>query len=109
MTRTSSPACTSDQKDSLCMDTLVIVLAVLGCIFGLLGFVAAAVTAVIVIGWKNSTHKIQWVNTEPTREEIDAPPEVRDQLPSSPEPVTLQQWVREQQMNDAGAVYDQDL
>lgn len=43
----------------------------MGAIFGLLGFVASAVAAVIVIGWKNSTHRI--VQVPDTKYEYDVP------------------------------------
>jgi hypothetical protein len=93
------------------MEVLVLVLAILGCIFGLLGFAAAAVTAVIVLGWRNSTHKVVQVPAPETIFEVDAPKEIVDQLPSSPEPQTLQAWLLQQQKQASSLdnIYSQDL
>lgn len=93
------------------MEIASFIFSVLGFIFGLLGFVAASITAVIVLGWKNSTHRIEYQKPEdvgPTRYEIDAPPGIVDQLPSSPEPQSLEQWVRSQR-SQADDLYEQDL
>lgn len=87
------------------MATVTIVLAILGCIFGLLGFVAAAVTSVIVIAWKNSTHQIQYVDPGKTVVEPDAPQHILDQLPTPPEPQTLEQYYR-QLARDRGELED---
>ncbi len=88
-----------------------LIFGILGCIFGLLGFVAACVTGVIVLGWRNSTHKIVQVPQEETSYEVDVPKEILDQLPSSPEPQSLQAWMREQQRNASSldAIYSQDV
>lgn len=93
------------------METLLIILSVLGLVFGLLGFVAACVTGVIVLGWRASTHQVIQVPTQETKFEIDAPPHIRDQLPSSPEPETLEQWMRKQRANATSldSLYEQDL
>jgi hypothetical protein len=90
------------------MQEAALILSILGCIFGILGFIAAAVTSVIVLGWRASTHKIEYVKPEETRWEVDAPQEVVDQLPSSPEPVSLGKWMQDQRSR-VDELYDQDL
>lgn len=69
-------------------------MAVLGLVFGLLGFIASSVTAVIVLGWRNSTHKVEYIDPGPTIEQPDIPQHLIDQLPSQPEPETLEQYYR---------------
>lgn len=93
------------------MEIAAIILGILGIVFGLLGLVASLVTATIVIGWKNSTHRIEYRKPEETSYEVDAPPHIADQLPSSPEPQTLEAWMRQQQRESSSldAVYEQDL
>lgn len=90
------------------METAALVLGICAFIFSLLALVASGVVAVIVIGWKNSTHRIEYRQPEETTFQVDAPPEIVDQLPSSPEPQTLQQWMRGQQ-SQLDSLYDQDL
>lgn len=96
------------------MEQAAIILGILGIVFGLIGLVASFITATIVIGWKNSTHRIEYRKPEeeaPTRFEVDAPKHIIDQLPSAPEPQTLEQWMRQQarEQNSLDAVYEQDL
>lgn len=93
------------------MEIAAIILGILGTIFGLLALVASLVTATIVIGWKNSTHRIEYRKPEETSYEVDAPEHIRDQLPTAPEPQTLEAWMRQQQREGSSldAVYDQDL
>ena len=64
-------------------------------VFSAIAMVASAITAVIVIGWKNSTHKIEYAAVPDTRVELDVPPDVAAQLPTSPEARTMEQYIRE--------------
>lgn len=93
------------------MEIAAIILGILGIVFGLIGLVASFVTATIVIGWKNSTHRIEYRKPEETTYQVDAPPHIVDQLPSAPEPQTLDAWMRQQQREQSSldSVYDQDL
>lgn len=74
------------------MVTAAIILGVIGCVFGLLGMIAAGVTAVIVIGWKNSTHKIEYAPVPDTTVELDLPKPIQDQIAEDPK--TLEQYIR---------------
>lgn len=88
---------------------MIIAAVVIALVFSVLGLVASLVTATIVIGWRNSTHKIEYRKPEETVFEIDAPKHIVDQLPSSPEPQTLEQWVRQQQNGSLDNLYEQDV
>lgn len=90
------------------MEIAVLVLSIIACAFSTLALVASLSVGVIVIGWKNSTHRIEYRKPDETTYEIDAPPEVRDQIPSAPEAMSLQQWARSQQ-SQLDQVYEQDL
>lgn len=76
------------------METATLVIAILGLVFGLLGMIAAGVTAVIVIGWKNSTHQIQYQPVPETKVELDIPPDIAAQLGDAPGNRTVEQYVR---------------
>lgn len=85
------------------LETAVLVMSILALVLSLVAFAASAVVAVIVIGWKNSTHKVTYLPAPETRYEVDLPPEVAAQAPSSPEPVTPEQYarkLREQSLED---------
>jgi hypothetical protein len=64
---------------------------------------AAAVVAVTVIGWRNSSHKIVQVpvSDEPTRYEYDLPQSVMDKLPSNPESETQEAYLNRMQRAEA--------
>ncbi len=81
------------------MEALTLALAITAGVLSLLAFVASATTAVIVIGWKSSTHKVVQVPVvQPeTRYELDLPPDVLDQMPSNPEPRTVEQYLKQVQ------------
>jgi hypothetical protein len=81
------------------VDHLSFALAFSAFVFSFLSLVAAGVTAVIVLGWKNSTHKVVQLAApvEPTRVEYDLPEEVRDRMPSSPEVPTPEQYIARMQ------------
>lgn len=93
------------------MEIAALILGILGCIFGLIALVASFVTGTIVIGWKNSTHRIEYRKPEETQTVIDAPEHLIDQLPQSPELETLQQYMRRQarDQNSLDSIYDQSL
>lgn len=77
------------------VESVVIAAAVIAAVFSFLALCAAAAAIVIVLGWKNSTHKIVQVPVESTRFEYDLPPDVTpDELPSPPEPLTREQYAR---------------
>ena len=83
--------------------TVALVFSVCALVFSCLALAAAVVTAVIVIGWRNSSHKIVQVpiSDEPTRYEYDLPKEVMDRLPSDPEPPTPEAYVKRMQKLEA--------
>lgn len=85
------------------MELVALVLACVALFFSLCAFIASAATAVIVIGWKSSTHKIvQLPATLPeTQEVFDLPPDVLAQMPSSPETRTPEQYIRDMQREAA--------
>lgn len=93
------------------MTITALILGILGCIFGLMALAASFVTGTIVIGWKNSTHRVEYRKPEETTYEVDAPEHIRDQLPSAPEPETLEQYMRRQvrDQNSLDSVYEQSL
>lgn len=85
------------------MEIAVIVMGIIGCVFGLLGLVASIITGILVLGWKNSTHKVEYIAPPETREEYDVPADILAQLPSNPEPRTVEQYVREARQRQAQA------
>lgn len=87
------------------MEVAVIVMSILGMIFGLAGCAAAMVAVVIVKAWQHSTHRISYAPAQETRYEVDAPPEVVSQLPSSPEPITPEQYIRRAQASSLEELY----
>lgn len=76
------------------MELFTQVVAVLGLVFGLCGFLAGAAAIITVIGWSRSTHKIEYRPVEETRFERDLPPGVADFLPSPPEELTPQEYAK---------------
>ncbi len=93
------------------MEIAAIILGALGCVFGLIGLVASFIVGTIVIGWKSSTHRIEYRTPQETTYQVDAPDHIVDQLPSSPEPETLDQYMRRQAsaQNSLDSIYDQTL
>jgi len=89
------------------MEIATLVCAILGLVFGLLGMVAAGVTAVIVIGWKNSTHKIEYAPIGDTQVELDVPPDIAAQLPTPTEPRTLEQYLKRQRAATLDDLYEE--
>ncbi len=83
------------------MSTLAIALCICAFIFSGIAMAAAAVTAVIVIGWKNSTHKVIQMPVEPTKYEWDMP--IQD--PNDPEFKSQEQQLRQAQ-REAAALED---
>lgn len=85
------------------LETVTLALSLVAFFLSLLAFITSATAAVIVIGWKNSTHKvIQMPSTvDPlmaeTRTEYDLPQEILDQLPSNPETPTPERYVARMQ------------
>lgn len=78
-------------------EALPLVLSLCAFVFSFLALLCAATAAVIVIGWKNSTHKVVQLPADPfteTRTEWDLPREVLDKLPSAPETPTPEEYVR---------------
>lgn len=88
------------------MEVAVLVISILGLIFGLLGFVAATAAIVVVKGWQNSTHRISYAPVEDTRYEVDAPPDVVNQLASPPEKLTPEQYIRRVQNSSLDELYE---
>jgi hypothetical protein len=83
------------------MEVATLTLSIIACFLSLCAFAGAAVTAVIVIGWKSSTHKI--VQVAPTAYEYDVPPEIlaraatdtdtpKTKTFSEPTPAPLSAW-----------------
>lgn len=93
------------------MEIAALIFGILGCVFGLMALVASFVVGTIVIGWKNSTHRVEYRKPEETTYEMDAPPHIAAQLPSSPEPETLEQYMRRQARDGSSldSIYDQSL
>ena len=90
------------------METAVIVASILGLIFGLLGLVASAVACIIVLGWRNSTHRVVQLPVPETRYELDMPPGVApdaSQLPSEPEQMTPQEYARRARESSFDEIY----
>lgn len=88
------------------MEVAVLVMSILGLIFGLSGFAAATVALVMVKGWQHSTHRISYAPVQETRYEVDAPPEVVDQLASPPEKLTPEQYLRKVQNSSLDELYE---
>lgn len=88
------------------MEVAVLVISILGLILGFAGFATAMVAIVIVKGWQHSTHRIVHAPVQDTRYEVDAPPEVVDQLPSPSEKLTAQQYLRRVQSSSLDELYE---
>jgi hypothetical protein len=51
--------------------------------------------SLVILGWKRSTHRIEYRNTAETSVEYDLPQEALDQMPVKPTPQTLAQYMAE--------------
>lgn len=71
---------------------MALVLSICAFIFSLLALVAAGVTCVIVLGWKNSTHKVEYRPVPATTHEIDIPADVAAAM-GEPEVADLQKAI----------------
>lgn len=76
------------------MELFTQVVAIVGFIFGLCGFLAGSAAVITVIGWSKSTHKIQFQPATETTYMRDLPPGVEDFLPSPPEALPPQEYAR---------------
>ncbi len=77
------------------MAVSALVLAAISLVFGLCGFGAGVWACIQVLAWKRSTHKIEYRTPSITEIESDIPAHILDQMPSRPEPQTLEQYTRE--------------
>jgi hypothetical protein len=77
-------------------------------VFSLVALGAGLWACVQVLGWKRSTHKIEYRAPEETTVELDIPKHIQDQLPSPAKPQTLEQWARQQAENGQYLLDDED-
>ena len=77
------------------LEIITLVAALLALVLGSLGFGAGAWACVQVLGWKRSTHRIEYRPVTDTTVEHDIPQPVLDQMPQKPQPQTLEQYMRE--------------
>ncbi len=77
------------------MQTAILVFAILGFVFGFLGFLTGCWAVVDLLASKRSTHRITQmpVTYEETTVENDIPQHIRDQLPSPVEKLTAEQYL----------------
>jgi hypothetical protein len=74
-----------------------------------LGGLAAGLWAVVqVLGWKRSTHRIEYRPATETVVEQDIPKDILDQMPQKPVPQTLEQWAREQREQENYLIDEED-
>ena len=93
------------------MEAVTLALALCAFVFAFLSLVASVATGILVWGWRVSTHKVIQLPAPPPSEttySLDVPQEIANQLPSSPEPQTLDAWVKSQR-SQLEELYAQDI
>ncbi len=81
------------------MEHITLALAISAFVLSFLALAASLTAAVMLVGLRNSTHKVVQVPVDPgpTQYAWDLPPDVMDKLPSEPEPRTPEQYLKQMQ------------
>ena len=92
------------------MELVALILACVAVFFSVCAFIASAATAVIVLGWKNSTHKVVQLPAvlPETREAFDIPFDVLNPTPDSPTQRTPEEYLiqKRREAEDMDALYE---
>ena len=89
------------------LSTFSLALSLASFVFSLGGLAAGLWACVQVLGWKRSTHRIEYRAPTETVIEHDIPKEILEQMPTRPAPQTLEQYLREQQQ-EGGYLLDEE-
>lgn len=89
------------------MEIAALILGILGFLFGLAGFALGAWSVIDLLASKRSTHRITQlpVVQEETQIVSDLPQHVLDQLPSPPEKLTAEQYLKWEARQAAEAAF----
>jgi hypothetical protein len=77
-------------------------------VFSFLALCTGLWACVQVLGWKRSTHRIEYRAPQETQVEMDIPPDVAAQMPQRPTPQTLEQYMRELRENPSYLLDSED-
>lgn len=86
-----------------------LILSILALVFGSAGFALGAWSVIQVLAWNRSTHRITNIAPEApeTRVESDLPQHILDQLPSPPESLTAEQYIKWQRQQEAESEFNE--